>query len=210
MEKSLTEDTMPKAMRAGKMNSRKLDLIKILPLICLAFFLIHTIFVACYGFCGKPTNADVLVVYGNKVNEDKTLSKRLKARLDKALEVYGEGLSNTVIVTGGIDPNGNDEAVFMKNYLTGNGIPEENIVMDNTGINTLSSVRFVKKYLEENGLKSVINISQYSHLLRITLAMKKCGIKEAERVSADYFFEARNIYSLIREFFAFYYYLIKY
>ena len=176
-----------------------------------SFFLLHTVINSFWGLSAKAQKADVIVVYGNKVNKDKTPSRRLAARLDKTIAVYNAGLANFIIVTGGIDPNGHDEAAIMKDYLIKKGeIPGAKIVVDNNGINTEHSVLFVKNFLRQNKLESVINISQYSHLMRIHLAMKKAGLIKINSAPADYYFELRNIYTAFREFAAFYYYLLKY
>ncbi len=174
-------------------------------------FALHTAVNCLFGFCDRLQNSDLIVVYGNKVNADGTLSRRLKLRLDKAIEVYAKGYSHLIVVTGGIDPNGNDEAAVMKQYLVANGnIPADRIIEDNGGINTRHSVLFVRDFMEQNGLESVMNVSQYSHLMRIHLAMKKAGIKKINRAHAEWFFEPRNFYTAFREFAAFYYYLVKY
>lgn len=176
-----------------------------------SFFTVHTTVNIIYGFASKPKVSDVIVVYGNQVNSDKTPSKRLKARLDKAIDLYKKGFSKYIIVTGGIDSNNNDEALIMKKYLTEIGSIEESIITaDSSGINTHHSALFVKSFLKKKGLKSIINVSQYSHIMRTDLAMKKEGIAKTSSCSADYFFEPRNFYSLIRECVAFYYYLFKY
>lgn len=189
----------------------KLKIIFSLVIFCVAFFIGHSIVNAVFGFSDKLFQSDVIVVYGNQVYADKTVSKRLQTRLDKTIELYKKGFAPKIIVTGGIDKNQNDEALVMKNYLVEVGsVPESAIIMDNQGVNTHASVLFVKNYLEKNQQGSVINVSQYSHLMRINLAMKKCGINKAGHSHADYFFEPRNFYTMVREFFAFYSYLIKY
>lgn len=188
----------------------KLKIIFSLVIFCVAFFIGHSIVNAIFGFSDKLFQSDVIVVYGNQVYADKTVSKRLQTRLDKTIELYKKGFAPKIIVTGGIDKNQNDEALVMKNYLVEVGsVPESAIIMDNQGVNTQSSVLFVKNYLEKNQQGSVINVSQYSHLMRINLAMKKCGINKAGHSHAEYFFEPRNFYTMVREFFAFYSYLIK-
>ncbi len=173
-------------------------------------FFMHTAVNSVFGFNDIIQKSDVIVVYGNKVNIDKTPSRRLKSRLDKTIEMYNQGISECIIVTGGIDPNGNDETEIMEKYLVENGkIPQSKITRDNNGINTRHSVSFVKEFLEKNSMESVMNVSQYSHLMRIHLAMSQEGIEKINRAHAEYFFEPRNFYTSFREFVAFYYYLVK-
>lgn len=53
------------------------------------WMLVHTVFVVREGLSDTGSRADIAVVLGNKVNEDGSLSDRLRARLDKAVELFG-------------------------------------------------------------------------------------------------------------------------
>lgn len=80
----------------------------------IVWFLIHSIYITIDGLNDKKTNADVAIVLGNKVNEDGTLSERLKARLDKSLELYNQNRVKIIIVSGGLGKEGFWEG--KKNY----------------------------------------------------------------------------------------------
>lgn len=95
--------------------------------ILFSWFIIHTTFIIIDGLNDELKPVDTAVVLGNKVEDDGQPSERLKARLDRTLELYGEGYFALVIVSGGIGKEGFDEAKVMKSYLLANGIPEQNI-----------------------------------------------------------------------------------
>ena len=66
-----------------------------------------------------------------------------------------------------------------------------------------------KANMDKMGLHSVTIITQFFHISRTELAFKKVGIEEIYSAHADYF-ELRDIYSLAREFPAYYKYLLLY
>ncbi|MBD0402533.1 YdcF family protein [Flammeovirga sp. EKP202] len=102
---------------------------------------------------------------------------------------------------------GHYEAQKMAEYLIQKGIPQQDIIIDDFGNTTwLTAVNFKK--LVPNS-KSVVVVSQFSHITRCKLAFKKAGIENVSAVSPNYF-EWRDFYSLFREFFGFYKYLFWY
>jgi vancomycin permeability regulator SanA len=87
------------------------------------WFIIHTILIVTDGLNDELADVDIAVVLGNKVELDGQPSNRLKARLDKSVELYGTGYFKNIIVSGGIGKEGFDEAKVMKEYLVNKGIP---------------------------------------------------------------------------------------
>ena len=86
------------------------------------WFLAHSIFIIFDGLNDRNSKADVAIVLGNKVNEDGTLSDRLKARLDKSIEIYKNRRVKKIIVSGGLGKEGFWEANEMAKYLIENQI----------------------------------------------------------------------------------------
>jgi vancomycin permeability regulator SanA len=166
----------------------------LLPAVCL----LAVIMIAVSGLNDKVGKADIALVLGNKVETNGTPSRRLRARLDKTLELYFAGYFTTIIVSGGIGKEGYDEAKVMRDYLVANGISLENIIMDNRGINTLASAKNTLEILSKRKLNSVFIVSQYFHLPRARLALRNYGVSVIYSAHAN-FFEVRDIYSLLRE-----------
>lgn len=150
---------------------------------------------------------DLGLVFGNEVTAEGELSARLKARLDKTFELYEQGFFPIIIVSGGIDDNGHNEAEFMKNYLVSKGIPEENVLEDAKGNTTAETVINSLRTMENLDANSIFVISQFYHMARIKLSFWKLSEKEVYSAHAN-FFEARDLYSMGREFFAFHKYLL--
>ncbi len=172
------------------------------------WFIIHTTFVIIDGLNDELKPVDAAVVLGNKVEVNGQPSERLKARLDKSVELYEGGYFSYIIVSGGIGKEGFDEAKVMKSYLIDKGIPAEKIKVDNNGYNSYMTAQNTSKIMEELELDSVMVITQYFHVARTKLALRKMDIKEVYAAHAK-IFEFRDIYSILREFPAYYKYLYK-
>jgi vancomycin permeability regulator SanA len=172
------------------------------------WFIIHTTFVIIDGLNDELKPVDAAVVLGNKVEVNGQPSERLKARLDTSVELYDGGYFTFIIVSGGIGKEGFDEAKVMKSYLIDKGIPEDKIIEDNNGYNSYMTAQNTSKIMDELELDSTMVITQYFHVSRTKLAFRKMDIKEVYSAHAK-IFEFRDIYSIIREFPAYYKYLIK-
>ncbi|WP_163581865.1 YdcF family protein [Gracilibacillus saliphilus] len=173
------------------------------------FFVIHTIVITIDGLTDENDRSEVGVVLGNKVKEDGTPSARLQARLDKAYNLYINNLLETIIVSGGIGMEGFDEAEVMKGYLIEKGVPESSIITDNNGYNTEMTAENSLEIAQKHNLSTdhITVITQFFHISRTKLAMKQQGFEEVYGSHAEYF-EWRDVYSTIREFPAFYKYLM--
>lgn len=173
----------------------------------LLWFVIHQIVIVTDGLADDKGTSNYIVVFGNTVKKDGTLSARLKARLDKGKELYVAQKGQKIFVSGGLGKEGFLEGSKMGDYLVANGIPKEDIVVDDKGNNThLTAVNFKAKFPD---VQSVFLVSQFYHLTRAKLAFRQVGIKKAYGVRARYF-ELKDFYSLIREFVGYYKYFLVY
>lgn len=168
----------------------------------------HTLIITIDGLKDELEYSDAAVVLGNKVELDGKPSKRLIGRLNKAVELYNKNYFKYIIVSGGIGKEGYDEAEVMKNYLVEQGVYEDKIFVDNEGYNSFMTAQNTKVIMNEMNFEKVTIITQFYHISRTKLAFKKVGIKDVYSAHADYF-ELRDVYSLTREFFAFYKYLLQ-
>lgn len=142
--------------------------------------------------------ADVAVVLGNKVEADGQPSPRLKARLDRTAALYREGWFPAILVSGGTGVEGFDEAAVMKRYLVAAGVPASAVVEDPHGVTTWATAENTARLLKEKQWKSVLVVSQYFHVPRSVLAMRRQGIADVGGAGAR-FYEGRDAYSIPRE-----------
>lgn len=150
------------------------------------------------GLHDNIARADVGLVLGNTVFPDGTPSPRLTARLDRTLELYVEGRFGHILVSGARGKEGHDEAVVMRGYLMSRGVPAERILVDSQGYTTFDSARNAMKIMRGHGFGSVLIVSQYFHLPRARLAMRRFGAAPVYTAHARYF-EWRDLYSIPRE-----------
>ncbi|MDR6969593.1 vancomycin permeability regulator SanA [Flavobacterium arsenatis] len=163
----------------------------------------HLIYITIDGLTDKNTQADIAVILGNKVNEDGTLSERLEKRMECGLALYHSGRVKKIIVSGGLGKEGFYEGDKMKEYLIKHNVPDSIIIVDNLGSNTLATVNNTLKLKDSLNFQSIIVVSQYFHLTRTKMLFRKHHFENVSGVSPKYF-ELRDIYSLLREFVAYY------
>ncbi|MGO0063404.1 YdcF family protein [Brevibacillus fluminis] len=173
----------------------------------LLWFSVHLVIITIDGLLDKKQAADVGVVLGNKVEPNGRPSDRLQSRLEKAAELYKEGYFPRVIVSGGVGVEGFDEAKVMKQYLVDKGLPQEAVIVDSQGLNTIMTAQNTQAIMKDLHMQSAMVITQFYHISRTKLAFHQAGIDPVYSAHAD-FFEWRDLYALFREFFAYHKYLL--
>lgn len=163
----------------------------------------HLIYIVLDGLYDNGRNADAAVVLGSKVNPDGTLSARLHARLQQGLLLYKQKRVKKIIVSGGFGREGFYEADKMREFLLAQGVPDEDIFVDNQGSDTEKTAENSLAIMQANNLHSLISVSQYFHQTRVKMLFRKAGFDDISS-SSPYFFENWDFYSVPREVVAFY------
>lgn len=177
--------------------------LKLIILTLISWFVMHSFYVVYDGFDDNNGVADYALVLGTKVNVDGSLSDRLIARVSVAEKLYKDKKVNKIIVSGGLGSEGHYEGTKMKEYLVSKGVPDSLILVDDKGNNTRLSAQNLIEFKEINQNSRIIVVSQYFHVTRTKMLLRKEGFKNVEGVS-PWFFEWRDFYALPREFLAFY------
>jgi vancomycin permeability regulator SanA len=108
-------------------------------------------------------------VYGN------TPSPILRARLDKAAELYYEAKIRTILVSGSNPSTYYNETRTMKSYLVNKkGIPERDIFSDYEGLRTIDSCLRAKQAFS---LRKIYLITQDFHLGRSAVLCRWAGLE---------------------------------
>jgi vancomycin permeability regulator SanA len=174
----------------------------------LALYAAAAIAIAWHGLQDHATTADIIVVPGNTVQADGSLSGRLQARLDVAIELFHEQRAPRIFVSGGTGREGHDEAAAMAQYLLAQGVPASAVVQDPLGVDTAATAVNAAQYLRANRLGSALVATQYFHIARTELALQRNGVRVAGARHARYF-ELRDLYSLAREVIGYAVYYVK-
>jgi len=151
------------------------------------------------GLMDNARESDVGIVLGSKVMPDGTPSARLRARLDKADQLFQQGMFKYVIVSGGTGKEGYSEARVMADYLVGQKkVPREAIILDEYGNNTQATAQNSAAIMKERGLTSAVVVTQYFHITRTRYALRRACVAMVSTAHARYF-EMRDLYSIARE-----------
>lgn len=124
-----------------------------------------------------PEKSDTIIVLGCQI-WGKSPSLLLEYRLKKALELYKSGYASYIIVSGG---QGKDEvypeSTVMKNWLVSHGISDTRIIEENKSTSTFENLKFSKKMMDINYLKTALIISNNFHIYRSLRISKILGMK---------------------------------
>ncbi|MDF2930948.1 MAG: hypothetical protein K0R36_279 [Chryseobacterium sp.] len=123
--------------------------------------------------------------------------------MEKGIELYESHRVKKILVSGGLGKEGFYEADKMKTFLVSKGIPDSLIIVDNFGNNTRLSVANTLKMKDSLHFESIVVVSQYFHVTRTKKLFKDQGFMNVSSVTPKYF-EWRDLYSMTREFPAYY------
>ena len=122
--------------------------------------------------------ADAIVVLGAAQYNGQP-SPVLRARLDHAAELYGEGRAPLIVLTGGgQDGDVTTEAKAGYDYLrTQAGIPDEQLLLEVDGTSTFESLSASARFLAERAIHEVILVSDPYHAKRVSLVAAELGLE---------------------------------
>lgn len=144
----------------------------------------------------RGSKADCILVLGAGLKPDGSPSDMLRDRLSFACDLWEEGVSDTVLVSGDRASESYDEVTAMKNYLLAHGVPEEAILEDPMGYSTSESLKRAKDVF---GYENVVVVTQRYHLYRALYIAQKTGL-DAKGVNSDPYTYRGQVLRDIREF----------
>ncbi len=162
-----------------------------------------------FGTTDYRRDADAAVVFGARVYENGSLSLALRERMETAVELYEEGYVDKLIVSGGIEEGGVDEAQAMYNYAVSAGVPSSALLIDRYGDSTELSVKNTIKLAENYGLSKIIATSRFYHMPRIKMLYNLSNIDVLTVPTVGDVLGNGTIASLPREIPAWWYYWVK-
>lgn len=163
-------------------------------------FMIYTLFLQ---IIPRKKDFDYVIIHGAGLLHGDQLSKLLRDRIDKAIEVYRKDPTPPKIIPSG--GKGADESISeaeaMKQYLLEKGIPESDIILEDASKTTLENLKFSKQILDGiDGRKYTALVTSNYHVYRALRYCRKIGLQctgIGSRVAFYYWPSA-----LIREFIA--------
>jgi vancomycin permeability regulator SanA len=208
--KATTQATTQARTQARQSDGRKVkpawviaNRLSFLLTIVLVFLLFPLAQILCFGTTTYNGKTDATVVLGAQVLPSGQPSDVLRDRLDKAIEVYHQGKTKMLIMSGGIDIGGTDEAMAMRDYALGQGVPASAILVDSGGNNTQATAHDVVAMMRENHFSNIAAVSNFYHLARIKLLFLDAG---SDVMTIPCSNDSQQIATLIREVPAWWYY----
>ena len=163
----------------------------------------------CFGKTDYRRRADAVVVFGAGGLAGGDPSLALSDRVRTAAGLYRAGLARKLILSGGPGPGRVHETEAMRRLAEEWGVAAEDILTDEAGLNTRSTVRNTLPLFRRFGLRRVLAVSHFYHLPRVKLAYRHAGV-EVYTVPAE---ESRTLarlpYYMVREVAALWFYYLR-
>ena len=149
-------------------------------LLLLAAAVLYLVFTAAgivrYGDVDETRPADAAIVLGAG-SAGGTVSPVFQARIDHGVWLYENGYVGTLIFTGGVgEGEQTSDAWAAKCYAVAQGVPETAILLEETSTITQENLANTKCILEEQGLETVLLVSDPLHMKRAMLMARDYGI----------------------------------
>jgi uncharacterized SAM-binding protein YcdF (DUF218 family) len=138
-----------------------------------------------FGQRERAVSADAVVVLGARVLAGGVPSGALRARTEKAVELYQRGLAPRLVFSGGVGVHPPSEARVMLALATRLGVPAEACVLEEQSHSTEENARFASRLLRELGARRVVVVSDPYHLLRARQYFRLNGLDVATSPALD-------------------------
>lgn len=126
-------------------------------------------------------DADCILVLGAGVRDNGRPSPMLVDRLLQGIELYNNGFSDRLLMSGDHGRKEYDEVNVMKQFAIDRGIASEHVFMDHAGFSTYESLYRARDIFET---ERIIIVTQKYHIYRALYIADKLGL-EAYGVASD-------------------------
>lgn len=124
----------------------------------------------------EPVPAGAIVVLGAAQYNGRP-SPALQGRLDRAIDLFGQGLAPLVVATGGQRPGDRfTEANAGGRYLAAHGVPDSALRLVVQGRNTWESLAATARVLRSEGVTDVLLVSDSYHSYRVAAIARELGL----------------------------------
>ena len=202
---------MDKKAKKKSILGRILLLIITLGILGLASLLIINSYVKAIGKdnvitseAASDVDADCILILGAGGWNNNRPSPMLEDRLLEGINLYSNGATNKLLMSGDHGSKDYDEVNVMKDFAIERGVPSEDIFMDHAGFSTYESLYRAREVFKA---EKIIIVTQEYHLYRALYTAEKLGL-EAYGVASDprkyagqSYRELREILARVKDFF---------
>ncbi|MEE3467871.1 MAG: ElyC/SanA/YdcF family protein [Eubacterium sp.] len=120
----------------------------------------------------KPV--DAIIVLGAGLSKDNTPSPFLQDRLDTAIKLYNQGVSDRILMSGDHGDEYHNEVRVMKEYAVAQGVPRAHVFMDHAGFTTYETMYRAGAIFN---VKTCVVVTQKYHLFRAVYLARSLGLE---------------------------------
>ena len=124
--------------------------------------------------------ADAIVVLGCRVDPDGSASAGLIRRLDRGIRLFQDGAGPLLVLSGG-GAGPVSEAESMRRVAVAGGVPRAALLVEPGSRDTVGNARETARLLRSRGVRSVLLVSDRTHLPRAALLFRLAGLRVAGR-----------------------------
>lgn len=136
----------------------------------------NTVSICLFSMMDQKCRADVAIILGASTSNGE-VSPVYRERINHGIELYREGYVDKLIVTGGIgEGNNQSDASAAKQYAVSCGIPEMDILTEDTSTITQENLENAKEIMEEHDYYTAIIVSDPLHMRRAMLLAEDTGM----------------------------------
>ena len=136
----------------------------------------NTASICIYAERDEKRAADTAIILGAAADESGP-SPVYRERINHGIELYNDGYVGKLIMTGGTgEGNTHSDAYIAKQYAVSQGIPESDIMTEDTSTITQENLENSKLIMDENRFDTTIIVSDPLHMRRAMLLARDSGI----------------------------------
>ncbi|MFD5823129.1 YdcF family protein [Nesterenkonia xinjiangensis] len=142
-------------------------------------FVIFLSYALAYGRMTHREHPAALVVLGSRLIGGQ-VPPLLRARLDRALEVYQDTEPKPLLIpSGGQGPDeSRAEGAAMAEYLREQGVPAQDVIAETEAVSTAQNLRFAQQIQDDAGRSgALLAVTNNYHVLRAALLARKAGLR---------------------------------
>lgn len=142
----------------------------------LVYIMANTISICVFSQKDQTCNADVAIILG-AATQNNEVSPVYRERINQGIRLYQEGDVKKIIVTGGTgEGNNKSDAYIAKQYVVSKGIPEADILTEETSTITQENLEYSKVIMDANNYETALIVSDPLHMKRAMLLAEDAGI----------------------------------
>lgn len=194
-----------------KLTYLTVGLLCLVALVCLTFVVTYWAIDRRSGL-DDSAPADVILVLGSAVWPNEQPSPSLRARTERAIELYQQGYAPYLLLSGGLGRYPPEEAEVMRRLAVEAGIPQEAMILDMEAHSTWESMEKAQEIMGQEGWETAIIVSDPFHIERSLLMAGDAGFAAYGSPALDsptYTIPSRRLFYTSREVLALWWYVVQ-